>query len=574
MKQLVIIIIYTLLSSCGRNFNLELDAAASLMQDKPDSAYSILSTINLKEISKRHDKARYALLYSEALDKNYLDVDDDSLIRYAVDYYNRHGKDIDKAKSLYYNGIVHYNALNIDEAMKSFVKAGIYAENIDDFYLKGLIYNVIGNLYYDQCSFNEAVEMYSNAADAFFTAGSKQNLLFAKQSKGLALAYLNQDRQAFENLEGAISIAIEHADTISLLDLISSLGAIRVKMEVDSSSLQAIKTELFRMYNIYNKNIIPIEHYPIIGNIYFKENRLDSARYYFTEYLQKEPTITEGNLSVFAMLSSIESQSNHYREALKYETLLSYYTDSVNTAQKNILIQNLEKKYKADYYKKTYNTLQLKYKYETTILILVISIIILLIGVLSAYFRRIVKERNKRIAENESYIEEVRCYYSQLKTKYECIIKDVRGENSQALFGMLDNRINSLKKVLMMASKYENNTDAFLKNFKEHIKVVSGNNQELAADVIALANLTCHGIIEHLKKFYPSLSQRELCYCGFVCLGFSPESIRILYNHTNIYSIYTLRSKIRSKIGITNNTFNLETYILNMMEKLKDQDDY
>ena len=258
MKQLVIIIIYTLLSSCGRNFNLELDAAASLMQDKPDSAYSILSTINLKEISKRHDKARYALLYSEALDKNYLDVDDDSLIRYAVDYYNRHGKDIDKAKSLYYNGIVHYNALNIDEAMKSFVKAGIYAENIDDFYLKGLIYNVIGNLSYDQCSFNEAVEMYSNAADAFFTAGSKQNLLFAKQSKGLALAYLNQDRQAIENLEGAISIAIEHADTISLLDLISSLGAIRVKMEVDSSSLQAIKTELFRMYNIYNKNIIPI----------------------------------------------------------------------------------------------------------------------------------------------------------------------------------------------------------------------------------------------------------------------------------------------------------------------------
>ena len=82
--------------------------------------------------------------------------------------------------------------------------------------------------------------------------------------------------------------------------------------------------------------------------------------------------------------------------------------------------------------------------------------------------------------------------------------------------------------------------------------------------MIAIANLSCHGIIDYLQKSYPALSQRELCYCGFICLGFSPESIRILYNHTNTYSIYTLRSKIRSKLGITNDSSNLEKYIVEL----------
>lgn len=93
----------------------------------------------------------------------------------------------------------------------------------------------------------------------------------------------------------------------------------------------------------------------------------------------------------------------------------------------------------------------------------------------------------------------------------------------------------------------------------------------MAEDVIAIANLTNGGIIDRLRRFYPSLSQHELCYCGFISLGFSHECIRILYNHTNVYSIYTMRCKIRSKIGLINKVVSLESYIQNLIENSEDK---
>ena len=90
------------------------------------------------------------------------------------------------------------------------------------------------------------------------------------------------------------------------------------------------------------------------------------------------------------------------------------------------------------------------------------------------------------------------------------------------------------------------------------------------ADVITIADLLNYGVITHLRKCHPSLTDYELCYCAFITLGFGTESIRLLFNHSNINSIYTTRAKIRNKIGISNTIgTSLEGYIEEMCEKLK-----
>ena len=68
-----------------------LDRAETCMAERPDSSLYLLRTLDKRHISGSLRKARYALLYSQALDKNYIDVDNDSLIRVAVDYYKGHG---------------------------------------------------------------------------------------------------------------------------------------------------------------------------------------------------------------------------------------------------------------------------------------------------------------------------------------------------------------------------------------------------------------------------------------------------------------------------------------------------
>ena len=69
-----------------------LNEAEALLQNKPDSAFTILQ--QLKPEGRQAEQARYALLYSEALDKNHIKVTNDSLIRQAWNHYKHHPQDL------------------------------------------------------------------------------------------------------------------------------------------------------------------------------------------------------------------------------------------------------------------------------------------------------------------------------------------------------------------------------------------------------------------------------------------------------------------------------------------------
>ena len=67
--------------------------------------------------------ARYALRYSQALDRNGIEVHDDSLIRPAVDYFLLHGTAEQRAASYFYLSQVHSDAGHPREAACAVVRA-------------------------------------------------------------------------------------------------------------------------------------------------------------------------------------------------------------------------------------------------------------------------------------------------------------------------------------------------------------------------------------------------------------------------------------------------------------------
>ena len=75
----------------GADIRNELSRAETLLQDAPDSALNILQSIKPDKIRKDRIRAEYALLYSMALDKNYIMVESDSLIRIARNFYHDSG---------------------------------------------------------------------------------------------------------------------------------------------------------------------------------------------------------------------------------------------------------------------------------------------------------------------------------------------------------------------------------------------------------------------------------------------------------------------------------------------------
>lgn len=95
-----------LFTACGTAYRSELYKAETLMLEHPDSSLNILEEIRIDRIRGRKNRAKYALLYSQALDKNYIDVENDSIIRVARDYYAHRGSNEERAQAFYYYGIV------------------------------------------------------------------------------------------------------------------------------------------------------------------------------------------------------------------------------------------------------------------------------------------------------------------------------------------------------------------------------------------------------------------------------------------------------------------------------------
>lgn len=104
-KSLFSIIIITLLFllSCNSKQDQQISSALSLSDDYPDSALTILKSIDKKTLNDK-DLARYALIFTKSQDKSGIDVDNDSLIGIAYDWYKDNEDDSLYASCFYYQG--------------------------------------------------------------------------------------------------------------------------------------------------------------------------------------------------------------------------------------------------------------------------------------------------------------------------------------------------------------------------------------------------------------------------------------------------------------------------------------
>lgn len=117
-------VIASVTGACHRNRNVrhELDRAESLMNSAPDSALALLDSIPAADVRGRETAARYALLKSIALDKNYIDTTTFDVLQPAIDYYLTDGTPDEQLRTYYYQGRIYQNRGDFDSAMSSFMK--------------------------------------------------------------------------------------------------------------------------------------------------------------------------------------------------------------------------------------------------------------------------------------------------------------------------------------------------------------------------------------------------------------------------------------------------------------------
>ena len=117
LKFVMIALCLCHMQSCSRinHINNTLSKVDFILDKDPKTALEKLDSIDQEMLVTRKMKARYALLRSISLDKNFIDLTTDTLIAPAVKYYNNHGSSDDKLKTLYYLGRIQYNAGNYNQ---------------------------------------------------------------------------------------------------------------------------------------------------------------------------------------------------------------------------------------------------------------------------------------------------------------------------------------------------------------------------------------------------------------------------------------------------------------------------
>ncbi|WP_348715558.1 tetratricopeptide repeat protein [uncultured Alistipes sp.] len=557
----------TLLPLANRPVRVLLNDAESRVNEEPARVLELLDSISyLQARWGRGLRARFALLYTRAQDKSLIDVDDDSLIVRAVDYYRTHGDHRSRAMAYYYYAVVHHNAGDIDGAMEALVKAQLEVEECDDSYLQGLIYSELGNAYYEQNTFGDAIEMYTLAVDAFERCGHKENMFIALNSKGMAVYLNKQINQALPYLEKALSLAEEMSDIPAIMEISATKCYIKLQTAQKSESVFQLKKELRSVHQKYYHGRIPIDHYPLLGKLYFQEGDIDSSKYYLKEYITLKSERELAQTGIYAILASVKNQEGQYKEAYEYEKMYSRQSDSLNVVFREHEVRGLERKYKNEVLKDAYKKLKFKQRFERICMMFILFVFLIGIWFIYHFYQQ------KRAKEQEMYdisIGEFRRYCEDLEKGCR-ELKESRNANEkqyQSLLLLLEKRVKDMKQISGWATLYEKSPDVFYQKIKDYFLLSENTNRELVSEVLTFANIYCFEIIDYLRSICPALSSRELCYCGLVCLGFAPESIRILFNHTNVASIYTIRNKIREKLELKKSSFNLEKHIQDLLEE-------
>lgn len=191
MKQLYIalfLLMSALVMSCGdRETERLLDDVDSYIREFPDSALKVLRDVDPRNLNTNRLRAQYSLLHAMALDKNYIDTTDISVVMPAVDYYKRHGNADEKLRAYFYLGRIYQNDGKLDKAAVAYSLAEEAAEDANDEVQKGLLYMNFSFIYNKVHNTNKELEYARKGLASYQEVNDTSHINLAYGD--LALAY-------------------------------------------------------------------------------------------------------------------------------------------------------------------------------------------------------------------------------------------------------------------------------------------------------------------------------------------------------------------------------------------------
>lgn len=322
------------IASCSNQKQQEaLDHAESLMESYPDSSLVLLEEINKMEMESKEGRARYALLMSMALDKNYIDTTKFDGLQPAIDYYLKYGDANEKLRTYFYQGRIYQNRGDLDNALNSFVKGIDIANECNDSLCIARTLVAQGALYDAFCDYESYIDCHLRAAEIY--------------------KKLSRSRYEFDCLINALNGALALGNKTkgdSLLSLCESFKNLDNDQEMALIEYRLSHANRFNDVTKINDLIGQLEDNPNLDvncllNLALachKAGNNEKAKH-LLDYVKKGHTYD--TIKYLAISVPVYKKMGNYKDALTAYEEYSYAMDSINTLKFDQKSKSLEEKH-------------------------------------------------------------------------------------------------------------------------------------------------------------------------------------------------------------------------------------
>ena len=545
----------------------EMNSAEQIMESHPDLAIQIIESLDTMLLVSPKLQARYALLYSMALDKNYIDVSDDSIIDPATRYYHHHGRVKDKFLTLYYNGRIAMNAGHYADALEYFVTAEKYVKYYDDYRAIARLYKA-ESLVYQYSYDTEMIISSANKAASYYMM-AKDTTKYINTLNDLIVGYLHkEDPSNVQQYLNEIKTYWNFLTTQQISDYYSAM--LFLNEYTRDNSVEGILQEYFKA--VPNPEDI---HWLSVANSYYYMNDIDRAEVALYNYEKYED---DKSLYFYLLCGFVNMKLRVWDKAAEAFYL---YIDAVG--QKNGYLFNSDINF---IYERHQKNLEIEQKGYTIKITSLCCIVLLLLSLTIISKVHSIRKANKlseekhsielqlkeqqRIAESLKHSNQI-CALEKEKDHYQKMYDEAFFE-LERLRGTLDMQLNPtvrkhIVERLNLLNKFAaaNITPSFSDDAIQEL-------QQLMQDKFYFLESTRQSFILAYPEFIDFLQRRGLSEneIGFCCLytsGLRGKDISI-YMGMSSSGYYKYSSNLRKKFGLKESDTNIDIFLRDIIDNV------
>jgi tetratricopeptide (TPR) repeat protein len=504
-----------------------------LMETAPDSALHILQRIKPGKYTRNPNRAFYALLMSQALDKNDIKVESDSLIRFAASYYTD-TQPLRAAYAYFYLARCENNQGNRQAQALALFKAQEFALKCDNNKLRGLIYADKALMYQSQGQPDSMVYYEKLSLSIFQKINDIRNSVLAAINIGAGYRMNNQYDSALLYYSFANKLAKPLHESLLTSTIYRSLGSTAFRQGNYALALHYYR--LTPSTNIrsddYNKWYLMAKTFLVIGE-------LDSARIYLTKVKDPDPMTVD----YYKQWQGLSEREGRFSEALHFAKRVIDAKDSIQEHTLTTSFAGLEKKYRFERLSVENKNLIIENKQNGIILLVVL--LLLSVVCIVFLFWRIKADRHRIIVQK------------QLLKQEKMLMKTEKENNIllQKQMSMQHVLLKNVEQYRSQAVKRPPSTDDD-KLADSKIPHISTFHEELIAHVdVAYPNISVR-----LAESYSNLTKRDILICCLMLANFDTGMISTILN-VKSESVNVHRGRLRKKLQLQNSE-NLLQFLL------------